>query len=198
MPTAPASPERPAIAAVWAPAHGAVSTGTPDWDHIIRRGIDAHSRGGRRRLSAHDPDRHLGGARPPEIRRGWRLPSRAPTSAALDSGASRSNASLWMSLPPISPSAAVATSTFGASLGATYYPKDKWGLTAEAFLLGLGADDACQVTSSGEASPLVSEVCEDIDGRRSPPRRSPSQSAASSASPAASSSHPLCEPESEC
>ena len=55
------------------------------------------------------------------------------------------------------------TSTFGASLGATYYPKDQWGLTAEAFLLGLGADDACQVTSSGEVSLYVSEVCEDID-----------------------------------
>jgi hypothetical protein len=56
-----------------------------------------------------------------------------------------------------------ASSTFGASLAATYYPKDKWGLTAEAFLLGLGYDDACRVTSSGEASLRVSEVCADID-----------------------------------
>ena len=68
-----------------------------------------------------------------------------------------------MSSPPISPSAGARSSTFGASLGATYYPKDKWGLTAEAFLLGLGYDDACRVTSSGEVSLRVSEVCEDID-----------------------------------
>jgi hypothetical protein len=56
-----------------------------------------------------------------------------------------------------------ASSTFGAALGATYYPKDKWGLTAEAFLLGLGYDDACRVTSTVNVSSFVSEVCEDID-----------------------------------
>jgi hypothetical protein len=55
------------------------------------------------------------------------------------------------------------SSTFGASLGATYYPKNQWGLTAEAFLLGLGYDDACRVTSTGNVSLQVTEVCEDID-----------------------------------
>jgi hypothetical protein len=53
--------------------------------------------------------------------------------------------------------------TFGASLGATYFPKGAWGLTGEAFLMGLGYDDACRVISSGEASLRVSEVCQDID-----------------------------------
>jgi opacity protein-like surface antigen len=53
-------------------------------------------------------------------------------------------------------------STIGAALGATYYPKDKFGLTAEAFLLGLGYDDSCQVTSS-ENSPTVVDVCQDIN-----------------------------------
>jgi hypothetical protein len=54
------------------------------------------------------------------------------------------------------------TSTFGASLGSTYYPKGAWGLTAEAFLLGLGYDDACRVTGPSEVSLRVMEVCEDI------------------------------------
>ena len=56
-----------------------------------------------------------------------------------------------------------ATSTFGASLGATYYPKGPVGLTAEAFLLGLGYDDACRVTNTGAVSLRVTEVCQDID-----------------------------------
>jgi hypothetical protein len=56
-----------------------------------------------------------------------------------------------------------ATSTFGAALGATYYPKGALALTAEAFLLGLGYDDACRVTSTGAVSLGVMEVCEDID-----------------------------------
>jgi len=55
--------------------------------------------------------------------------------------------------------------TFGAALAATYYPKDKLGLTAEAFLLGLGYDDACHVTTPGEVSLRVQEVCEDIDAQ---------------------------------
>jgi hypothetical protein len=54
------------------------------------------------------------------------------------------------------------TSTFGASLAGTYYPKDKWGFTGEAFLLGLGYDNACRVTSTGAVSQSVAEVCEDI------------------------------------
>jgi hypothetical protein len=56
-----------------------------------------------------------------------------------------------------------ATSTFGASLGATYYPEGPIGFTGEAFLLGLGYDDACRVTSTGAISLRVMEVCEDID-----------------------------------
>ena len=53
--------------------------------------------------------------------------------------------------------------TFGASLGGTYFPKGAWGLTAEAFLMGLGYDDVCTVTSSGAVSLRVTEVCQDID-----------------------------------
>ena len=58
-----------------------------------------------------------------------------------------------------------ASSTIGAALGATYYPKDKLGLTGEAFLLGLGYDDGCRVTTPGEVSLRVLEVCQDIDGQ---------------------------------
>jgi hypothetical protein len=54
------------------------------------------------------------------------------------------------------------SSTFGASLAGTYYPNDKWGLTGEAFLLGLGYDNICTVTSTGAVSQSVVEVCDDI------------------------------------
>jgi hypothetical protein len=52
-------------------------------------------------------------------------------------------------------------STVGAALGATYFPASKLGVTAEAFLMGLGYDDACRVTNAGSAQ--VIEVCQDID-----------------------------------
>ena len=53
-------------------------------------------------------------------------------------------------------------STLGASLSGTYYPGSKLGLTAEAFLVGLGFDDGCQLaTPSMSAS--NAEVCRDID-----------------------------------
>ena len=53
-------------------------------------------------------------------------------------------------------------STIGAALGATYYPKDKLGLTVEGYLLGLGFDDACRVTFV-EVSGEVASACADID-----------------------------------
>ena len=53
--------------------------------------------------------------------------------------------------------------TFGASLGATYYAGETFGLTSEAFLMGLGYDDACRV--NGVASDRIAQVCDDIDGQ---------------------------------
>jgi hypothetical protein len=53
-------------------------------------------------------------------------------------------------------------STLAASASATYFPKSVVGVTAEAFLMGLGFDDACRL-----AAPLQSvrneEVCSSID-----------------------------------
>ncbi|MBA3554225.1 MAG: hypothetical protein H0W29_05655 [Gemmatimonadales bacterium] len=52
--------------------------------------------------------------------------------------------------------------TLGAALAATYYPANNFGLSAEAFLLGLGYDDACRVTSTDNSARIV-EVCENLD-----------------------------------
>ena len=51
--------------------------------------------------------------------------------------------------------------TFGASLGATYYPGEVFGLTAEAFLIGLGYDDSCRISAGG--GDRIVQVCDDID-----------------------------------
>lgn len=53
-------------------------------------------------------------------------------------------------------------STFGASLGATYYAGQTLGLTTEAFLVGLGYDDSCRLTTTG-GSARIAQVCADID-----------------------------------
>lgn len=53
--------------------------------------------------------------------------------------------------------------TIAGALAVTYYPKDKFGLTAEAFFTSLGLDDSCRVLSGG--SPTVTEACDDIDGQ---------------------------------
>lgn len=53
--------------------------------------------------------------------------------------------------------------TFGASLAGTYYAGETVGLTAEAFLMGLGYDDACRV--NGTASDRIMQVCDDINGQ---------------------------------
>ncbi|MBA3416553.1 MAG: hypothetical protein H0U10_15135 [Chloroflexia bacterium] len=52
--------------------------------------------------------------------------------------------------------------TLGASLAATYYPANNFGLSAEAFLIGLGYDDTCRVTSADNSARIV-EVCENLD-----------------------------------
>ena len=44
-------------------------------------------------------------------------------------------------------------STFGASLSGTYYPHSKLGLTAEAFLVGLGYDDGCRLVTPAQSAP---------------------------------------------
>ncbi len=43
-------------------------------------------------------------------------------------------------------------STFGASLSGTYYPHSKLGLTAEAFLVGLGYDDGCRLVTPSQSA----------------------------------------------
>lgn len=53
-------------------------------------------------------------------------------------------------------------STFGAALGATYFAGQTLGLTAEAFLIGLGYDDSCRITTTG-GSARIAAVCADID-----------------------------------
>lgn len=52
--------------------------------------------------------------------------------------------------------------TLGASLSGTYYPGSNVGLTAEAFLVGMGYDDGCQLAAPSE-SIRDTEVCNDID-----------------------------------
>jgi hypothetical protein len=53
-------------------------------------------------------------------------------------------------------------STFGASLSGTYYPHSKLGLTAEAFLVGLGYDDGCRLATPSQSASNA-EICQNID-----------------------------------
>lgn len=53
-------------------------------------------------------------------------------------------------------------STIGASLSGTFYPGSNVGIQAEAFLLGLGYDDSCRLTTTSESVRNV-EVCDNID-----------------------------------
>jgi len=55
-------------------------------------------------------------------------------------------------------------STIGASLSATYFRGDHVGLTAEAFLVGLGYDDGCTIAQPPQAVRSL-EVCADIDNQ---------------------------------
>ena len=55
----------------------------------------------------------------------------------------------------------VIKNTFGASLAGTYYAGQTLGLTAEAFLMGLGYDDSCRLLSGTSAR--LTEVCSNID-----------------------------------
>lgn len=53
-------------------------------------------------------------------------------------------------------------STLAVALGASYFPQDHFGFTAEGFLIGLGYEDNCrQVFSSGSA--IVTAACQAID-----------------------------------
>jgi hypothetical protein len=52
--------------------------------------------------------------------------------------------------------------TFGAGFSGMYYPGDAIGLTADAFLLGLGYDDSCRLTPPIESS-VNQRICDDID-----------------------------------
>lgn len=54
--------------------------------------------------------------------------------------------------------------TFGAALSGTYYPGATVGLTAEAFLMGLGYDDGCDLLVDGGSTRLA-QVCDNIDGQ---------------------------------
>ena len=53
-------------------------------------------------------------------------------------------------------------STLGASLAGTYYPGANVGLTAEAFLVGMGYNDTCTLDVPSESVRNI-EVCNDID-----------------------------------
>jgi hypothetical protein len=53
-------------------------------------------------------------------------------------------------------------SNFGASLSGTYYPRSKLGLTAEAFLVGLGYDDGCRLVTPAQSA-SNQEICQNID-----------------------------------
>ena len=52
--------------------------------------------------------------------------------------------------------------TFGAGFSGTYYPGETIGLTADAFLLGLGFDDSCRLAEPVESA-RNREICNDID-----------------------------------
>lgn len=56
-------------------------------------------------------------------------------------------------------------STLTVGFGGAYFPSEHLGLTAEAFLVGLGFEDSCrQIFSSG--SGRVAQVCESIQGKK--------------------------------
>jgi hypothetical protein len=57
-------------------------------------------------------------------------------------------------------------STLGASFAGTYFPGAKFGLTAEAFLIGLGYEDGCNVVGSVQSA-QIAEVCQSLDKRKS-------------------------------
>lgn len=54
--------------------------------------------------------------------------------------------------------------TFGASFAATYYKGKHFGLTGEAFLVGLGYDDACRILGTPNYTDNI-ERCQFIDER---------------------------------
>jgi hypothetical protein len=57
-------------------------------------------------------------------------------------------------------------STLGASFSGTYFPSAKVGLTAEAFLIGLGYEDSCRRIEPG-VSAQIGEVCRSLNQRNS-------------------------------
>jgi hypothetical protein len=52
--------------------------------------------------------------------------------------------------------------TVAAGFSGTYYPGEHVGLTADAFLLGLGFDDSCRVTPPVQSARNL-QICNDID-----------------------------------
>jgi hypothetical protein len=54
-------------------------------------------------------------------------------------------------------------SNIGAGLAGTFFPKSKFGLTAEALVIDFGYDDSCRAVAGG--SPTIQEVCDNIDVR---------------------------------
>jgi hypothetical protein len=53
---------------------------------------------------------------------------------------------------------------FGAALSGFYFPSDNFGFGAEAFLIGLGFEDACTIASAS-GSTRNAEICDALDGR---------------------------------
>ena len=54
--------------------------------------------------------------------------------------------------------------TFAAGFSGTYYSGENIGLTADAFLLGLGFDDSCRLIPPVESA-RNQQICDDIDGQ---------------------------------
>jgi opacity protein-like surface antigen len=57
-------------------------------------------------------------------------------------------------------------STLGASFSGTYFPSAKVGLTAEAFLIGLGYEDGCDLVGSSQSA-QIAQVCQSLDKKKS-------------------------------
>jgi hypothetical protein len=56
-----------------------------------------------------------------------------------------------------------AGGSLGVLFGAIYFPKDAYGIAAEAFFLGIGVQDECNVTSAAPHQRII-DLCDNIDG----------------------------------
>ena len=154
-----------------ASGRGAVSTFREEpstWITDCRGAADAHPRSRRRRCG---PARGLTPLRQPPSAPATgpasSSPSRAPTSRGEGCGPCRASrcSSRVDDTTSVVDNFALNRSikgTFAAGFSGTYFPGEHIGLTADAFLLGLGFDDSCRLTRPAESS-RNAEICDDID-----------------------------------